>query len=201
MTDPIPDPIPDPRPADLLAFWFGPPGDPARGTFREAWFKKDPAFDETIRVRFALAVERAVAGAFADWEADADGALALLLLLDQFPRNLWRGTPGAFAGDARARAVADRALARGFDQGRPDVERVFFFLPFEHSEDMADQDRSVALFRTVADGPNGAEFVDYALRHRDVIRRFGRFPHRNAALGRASTAEEIAFLEQPGSSF
>ncbi|MGE0719065.1 MAG: DUF924 family protein [Alphaproteobacteria bacterium] len=188
-------------PAAVLDFWLGAAGGETRGRFRQEWFTKDPDFDATIRTAFADAVGRALAGGFAEWEATGDGTLALLILLDQFPRNLFRGTARAFAGDARARAVADRALARGCDRGRPACERIFFYLPFEHSELMADQDRSCALFGQLAGEENGASYVDYAERHRDVIRRFGRFPHRNAALGRASTPEEEAFLKQPNSSF
>ncbi|MCC7271985.1 MAG: DUF924 domain-containing protein [Alphaproteobacteria bacterium] len=188
-------------PAAVLDFWFGPVGGATRGRHRSQWFARDPDFDGAIHARFAAASAAAVAGAFAAWEETADGALALLLLLDQFPRNLFRGDPRAFAGDAGARAVAGRALARGFDRGRPACERIFFYLPFEHSEDMADQDRSCALFAALADDENGPLYIDYAERHRAVIRRFGRFPHRNAALARPTTAEEAAFLRQPGSSF
>ena len=121
----------------------------------------------------------------------------MCLLLDQLPRNIWRGTPRAYATDARAREVANAALAAGFDHGLPAEQRLFFYLPFEHSELAADQDRSVELMMSLGD----AEWLDYAERHRAVIRRFGRLPHRNEALGRASTLEELAFLEQPRSRF
>jgi uncharacterized protein (DUF924 family) len=130
-----------------------------------------------------------------------DGALTLAILLDQFPRNLFRGRPEAFAQDAKARATAQAAIARGFDQLLAPVERVFIYLPFEHSEALDDQHRSVALFESLPAVPWRAEQIDYAARHRDIIARFGRFPHRNAALGRVSAAEEAAFLQQPGSSF
>lgn len=188
-------------PAAILDFWFGPAGSETRGQDRLEWFTKDTAFDAAIRDRFARATERAAAGGFREWEETSDGALALLILLDQFPRNLHRGQAAAFAGDARARAVADRAIARGFDRGRPDGERIFFYLPFEHSEDLADQDRACALFAALTQSPKAASYLDYAERHRAVIRRFGRFPHRNAALGRASTEAERAFLKEPDSSF
>ena len=188
-------------PAAILDFWFGPAGSPSRGRDRPEWFTKDAEFDAGIRQRFAAIVELALSGGLREWEGSSDGALALLLLLDQFPRNLYRGQARAFAGDARARAVADRALARGFDRDRPACERIFFYLPFEHSEDPGDQDRSCALFATLADTDRGPVYVDYAERHRAVIRRFGRFPHRNAALGRASTDAEAAFLKEPDSSF
>ncbi len=188
-------------PAAILDFWFGPPGSESRGRDRPQWFTRDAAFDTAIRARFAPLVEQALAGGLRQWEETSDGALALLILLDQFPRNLFRGQAKAFAGDAAARGVADRAIARGFDQGRPACERIFFYLPFEHSEEIADQDRSCALFGTLAGAERGAVYIDFAERHRAVIRRFGRFPHRNAALGRAGTDAELAFLKEPDSSF
>jgi uncharacterized protein (DUF924 family) len=189
-------------PSDILHFWFGAPGSTIRGAFREAWFRKDPAFDEEIRRHFLAATEAAARGEHDRWQSDPDGALALLILLDQFPRNLHRGSPRAFAADPKARAVADAAIGRGFDRGRPAAERLFFYLPFEHSEALPDQDRSVELFRTLAGSEPWIETaIASAIKHRDIIRRFGRFPHRNQALGRESTEEEIAFLKEPGSSF
>jgi uncharacterized protein (DUF924 family) len=187
---------------DILHFWFGQPGSALRGTFREAWFKKDPAFDDEIRRHFLGSTEAAARGEHDRWQADPEGALALTILLDQFPRNLYRGSPKAFAADPKAREVADAAVARGFDRGFPSCERLFFYLPFEHSETLADQERSVQLFRKLAeDDPARAEVIPYALCHQEIIQRFGRFPHRNEALGRESTAEEIAFLKEPMSSF
>lgn len=174
----------------ILSFWFAP------GT-RERWFTPDPAFDGEIRQRFAAAVGEAIGGGFARWEESPRGSLALLLLLDQFPRNLHRGTADSFAGDARALAVARASLRRGHDLEVPAEQRMFFYLPFEHSEDIADQRRAVELFTRLGD-PVG---LDYARRHLEIIERFGRFPHRNAALGRTTTPEEAAFLKQPGSSF
>jgi uncharacterized protein (DUF924 family) len=185
-------------PADILGFWFTDGPD----TFREAWFKRDDAFDAAIRERFAVATVAARGGALDDWAAQPDSALALLILLDQFPRNLFRGSAEAFASDAHARAIArDVVLAHRFDLALARTERVFLYLPFEHSEAMADQDLSVALFEGLRDDarmarPDGT--IDYAWRHRAVIARFGRFPHRNAALGRESTADEQAWLAAGG---
>ncbi len=189
-------------PADILAFWFGLPGEPGFGQPRSEWFRKDAAFDDQIRSRFLPGVEAALAGQLAAWAAERQGALALLILLDQFPRNLFRGEAKAFAGDAQARQLAETALAKGWDKGLSAVEKLFVYLPFEHSEVLADQERSVALFSALAAEHSGCEgFLDYAHRHHQVIARFGRFPHRNAALGRPSTPEETSYLAQPGSGF
>lgn len=191
----------EPESAAVLAFWFGAPDDPAFAGPRKAWFGKNDTFDAQIRQRFGGLYERAAAGACDGWRDDPASCLALILVFDQFPRNMFRGTPKAFATDARALAVARHAVARGDDRAVPPAHRSFYYLPFEHSEDMADQNRAVALFETVEPHPGREEGIDYAVRHRDIIARFGRFPHRNAILGRASTAEEIAFLQQPGSGF
>lgn len=189
-------------PEDILAFWFGLPADADYGQARTAWFRKDPAFDAAIRDRFLPAVEAALAGGLADWAATPAGALALLLILDQFPRNLFRGEARAFAGDARARTLAATVIDRGWDAGLLPVQRVFVYLPFEHSESLADQDRSITLFTALAEAvPATDGYLDYAYRHREVILRFGRFPHRNAALGRPSTPEESTYLAKPGSGF
>ena len=181
----------------VLAFWFGTTQLAAPVEYREAWFRRDEAFDRAIAENFAPDVDAAIAGGLDAMVADAEGALALTILLDQFPRNLFRGSARAFAGDLRARRIAAFALARGDERAMSPRHRVFLYLPFEHSEDMADQERSLALFATLDD----ANAYDYAVRHRDIVARFGRFPHRNAALGRASTPEEIEFLKTPGSSF
>jgi uncharacterized protein (DUF924 family) len=187
---------------DILHFWFGQPGSALRGSFRDAWFKKDPAFDDEIRRHFLGPTEAAARGEHDSWQADPEGALALVVALDQFPRNVYRGQAKAFAADPKARQVADSAIARGFDRGLPSCERLFFYLPFEHSETLADQERSVMLFRKLAeDDPARAEVIPYALRHQEIIQRFGRFPHRNIALGRESTEDEIAFLKEPMSAF
>lgn len=186
------------QPDDILSFWFseGP------ATFRPAWFTKDPVFDESIRARFGTLLAPARDGALDAWAETPEGALALLLVLDQFPRNLLRGQAEAFASDPHARAVARRAvLERGFDLALHPVQRCFLYLPFEHGEAMADQDLSVALFEGLRDIPAIAApgaAIDYAWRHRIVIQRFGRFPHRNAALGRASTPAEEAWLAAGG---
>ena len=184
----------------ILEFWFADGPD----TFRPCWFQKNEDFDNAIRERFGALVAPARDGALDDWAATPQGALALLILLDQFPRNLFRGSPDAFASDPHARHIARGALARGFDLALTPIQRPFIYLPFEHSEDMADQDRSCALFEGLRDTPKHASphgAIDYAWRHRVVIRRFGRFPHRNAALGRVNTAAEVAYLAQPGAGF
>jgi uncharacterized protein (DUF924 family) len=173
-------------PADILAFW--------RAAGPDKWFEKDDAFDAEIRARFLATYGAAAAGGLAGWENDAESAFALVIVLDQFPRNMFRGDARTYAADPLARAVAERAIARGFDQRFPPVERCFFYLPFEHSENLADQERSVALCRAAGD----EEGVKYAEIHADIIRRFGRFPHRNRALGRATTPEEQAFLDGGG---
>ncbi len=183
------------RAIDVLQFWFA--DDPA--TDRKAWFEKDAAFD-TACADFSAARDLAKTGALDAWAETAKGGLALLILLDQFSRNLHRGSAEAFAADAKARSIARTMLARGFDQALTPVERMFVYLPFEHSEDLADQDLSVRLFAAL-DAATGGDIHDYAERHRDVILRFGRFPHRNAALRRANTAEEDAYLAEPGSGF
>lgn len=193
-----------PRAAALRRFWFG--GD--RGTgFRPLWFRRSAAFDAELRARFARDWAAAAAGALGSWCATPQGAVALVLLLDQLPRNLCRGGAAAFAQDPIARRVAGEAIARGFDAALPAVERVFLYLPFEHSEDLADQERSVALYAAIPESPPGfpralKETVDlFARRHHEIVARFGRFPHRNAALGRPTTAEEAAFLTEAHSSF
>jgi uncharacterized protein (DUF924 family) len=181
----------------ILSFWFGAGWPSGEALPRRIWFEPTPAFDADIARSFGNEVERAAAGEFAELTGSAEGCLTLAILLDQFPRNLFRGTAKAFAADTRARTVARHALERGFDLTLPPVMRLFLYLPFEHSEELADQQRSVALFETLGD----AGWLDYAVRHRDIIARFGRFPHRNAALGRTTTAEEAAFLKTPNSSF
>lgn len=171
--------------ADCVAFW--------RDAGPEAWFRKDEAFDERFRERF-LAAHFAVARRECDaWLDSADGALAMLILLDQFPRNAFRGSAHMYATDPLARHVADRAIAAGHDQAIAQELRVFVYMPFEHSEDLADQHRAVELIR-----PLGAELLGYAELHRDIILRFGRFPHRHRELGRTPTPEELAFLAEGG---
>ena len=180
---------------DVLAFWFEGERDLFR---RERWFRADEKFDTLCRERFEFMVRAALDGALDSWAATPDGALALVIVLDQFPRNMFRGSHLAYAGDAHARRIARAALAAGHDAQLTPVERVFLYLPFEHSEDLADQDTGVELFGALAREPGLEKGREAAERHRAVVRRFGRFPHRNAALGRASTAEEAAWLEEPG---
>ncbi|MFZ5509672.1 MAG: DUF924 family protein [Pseudomonadota bacterium] len=189
-------------PGDVLDFWFAPPGSREHGQQRRCWFVKDPAFDQEIRRRFLPTWEAAAGGALDHWRGAPAPMLALIVVLDQFPRNLFRGEARAFSSDARALACAEEAVARGFDQQLAPVQRIFVYLPFEHSEDAGAQARSVELFSALAAAHEGfAETLRYALRHRDIVARFGRFPHRNAILGRASSAEEMEFLRQPGSGF
>lgn len=171
---------------EIVAFW--------REAGHDKWFKRDESFDQAIRSRFLPTCEAAANGGLANWEDSAESALALLLVFDQFPRNMFRGNARAFATDLLARAVADRALVRGFDQAIEPALRQFFYLPFMHSEALTDQDRSVRLYEALGD----AEQLRYATEHRDVIRRFGRFPHRNVVLGRDTTSAEQAFLEGEG---
>lgn len=173
-------------PQDVRAFWFS--------IDRKAWFEKDPAFDEEIRRRFRPLYEQGAAERLADWRRTAADCLALVILLDQFPRNMFRGDVRAFATDAMACAVADGALARGFDQATDSAMRPFFYLPFMHSEALADQDRCVRLYEALDD----AEQLRYARQHRDVINKFGRFPHRNRVLGRSTTQAERDFLDDDG---
>jgi len=173
-------------PAEVIAFW--------REAGPERWFEKNEVFDEAVRARFLALHERAAAGELKDWENSAEGTLALLLLFDQFPRNMFRGTARAFATDELARAIAASALLKGFDAQVPSDLRTFLYLPFEHSEDMADQERGLALYTAAGDQDD----LKWAQIHADIIRRFGRFPHRNAALGRGTTPEEQAFLDAGG---
>jgi uncharacterized protein (DUF924 family) len=187
--------------SDVLAFWFGAPESPTLGLARPAWFRKDAAFDEAIRQRFAATLANAAKGEFDAWQETPYACLALLVVLDQFPRNLHRQSPLSFATDHKALAVARRAVQRGFDRLLRPVERTFMYLPFEHAEDIAAQRRSLELFASLSRHPGGDSLFDYARRHYDIVVRFGRFPHRNQVLGRTSTAEEEAFLRQPGSGF
>jgi uncharacterized protein (DUF924 family) len=192
-------------PADaqaLLDFWFGAPTDPDHCQVRKFWFAKDDAFDAEVRRRFGTTIEQALRGELEGWAGDARSALAQIVVLDQLTRNAFRNTPRAFAGDARALAAASRMVGERFDEALPAVMRVFVYLPFEHAEGLAMQDESVRLFTRLANEEPGEQAsLDSAQRHRAIIERFGRYPHRNAILGRQSTAEEIAFLQQPGSSF
>jgi uncharacterized protein (DUF924 family) len=173
-------------PEEIVAFW--------QAAGADKWFGKDDAFDAAIRERFLPTYEAAAAGRLGAWERTPEGALALLIVLDQFPRNLFRGSARIYAADPMAREAAERALARGFDHRVDPSLRTFFYLPFMHSEALADQERCVALYRAVGDADN----LRYAEDHADIIRRFGRFPHRNEVLGRTTTPEEQAFLAAGG---
>ncbi len=178
-------------PEKVLAFWFSPQA-------RPRWFVRSEAFDQALREQFGELYARAASGGLDAWATTPHGALALILLLDQVPRNVFRGTPAAFASDAKAREVARAAIDAGVDRDLTQEERLFMYLPLEHSESLADQDRCVELMRELDENH---DWLVYAIKHRDIIARFGRFPHRNAVLGRDSTEEEREFLLQPGSSF
>lgn len=189
-----------PMQEEILEFWFGRPGTPEHGVSRSVWFRKDPAFDAEIWARFGVAIETALAGGFADW-ASPRGALARILLLDQFTRNSFRDSPRAFAGDTQALAIAEGMVARGEDRALASLERWFVYLPYAHAESAYAQEQSLALFRRLREETGLADPLPWAERHAAVIRLFGRFPHRNAILGRPSTPEEVAFLAAPGSRF
>jgi uncharacterized protein (DUF924 family) len=182
---------------EVLQFWFGEP----RGPRRRCWFDKDRAFDAGLRSRFLPLYETLARAQHAEWLEEAERCLARIVVLDQFPRNMFRGTPRAFATDPLALQAARQAVERGYDRGLLPVERLFVYLPFEHSEALDDQERACELCRPLAAFPQTDDAYRYALAHRDIIARFGRFPHRNAILGRASTPEELEFLKQPGSGF
>jgi len=186
----------------VLDFWFGAEVSSEEGTLRNEWFRKDPAFDASIARRFAALVESALSGHLVDWQERPASALARIVLLDQFTRNVFRDTPRAFAGDEIALAAARAMVSARQDDALTWVQRGFAYLPYEHAEDLAAQDEGVRLFtQLAAAAPQAADMLTYAQRHRAVIARFGRFPHRNAVLGRPSAAEETAFLREPGSRF
>lgn len=193
----------------IVEFWFG--ADPDDGAVAKEksslWWSKNPQVDEEIRQRFEGLVAKAAAGELSDWQMTPRGKLALILLTDQFPRNIYRDTPRAFACDPKALAECLDGVTRGLDLSLRPIERVFFYLPLEHSESLEHQEQSVKQFRELIDAVGAdlkgvfAQYLDFAVRHREIIARFGRFPHRNKILGRESTAEEAAFLAEPGSSF
>jgi len=194
---------------DILQYWFGAqPDDP--GTIRQQmqlWFSVNAATDRDVREHFERDLKQASIGALTEWEESPRGRLAVIVLLDQFPRNIYRGTPEAFAYDAQALRLCLDGQACGHDRQLRPVERSVFYLPMEHSEDLAIQERSVHYMEELVDAVPSTvretfvDCLDFAVRHRDIIARFGRFPHRNEILGRVSTPEEIAFLVGPGSSF
>ena len=188
-------------PNEVLDFWFGREGEPGYGEFREEWFRKDEAFDREVTDRFGDLYELAAAGELDGWQEEAESCLALVILLDQFPRNMFRGDARTHATDDKALATAKQAVERALDRELPGFQKVFLYLPFMHAESVEDQHRSVELFEGLAAEPGGPDVREYAVGHRDIVERFGRFPHRNAILGRETTPEEAEFLTQPGSSY
>jgi uncharacterized protein (DUF924 family) len=178
------------KPQDVLGFWTA--AGPAK------WFSKSDAFDSAIRLKFEPVHQAAARGKYDAWTASAEGALALIILLDQFPRNLYRDSGHAFATDGKARAVTAAAIAAGHDRQVDPTLRSFFYMPLEHSESLADQETCIGLFETLQADTGDTDGLKWALLHRDIIARFGRFPHRNAALGRTTTAAEQAFLDEGG---
>lgn len=194
-----PDEAKDPRAAEVLSFWFGDPTE--YGQRLKQWFEKNAAFDDAIRARFLTVYEDAAAGRLSHWRESPPECLAFIVVLDQFSRNLFRNDPRAFDADARALGAARTAIERGIDQRLLPVERQFVYLPFEHSESLEDQQRCCALMETLKAFSETNDIHGWAMKHLAVIERFGRFPHRNAALGRVSTPEEVEYLAQPGAGF
>jgi uncharacterized protein (DUF924 family) len=188
-------------PEAVLAFWFGREGEEGYGEFRDAWFARDPDFDHEVRDRFEDIYEEAVAGELEAWKEEARSCLALIVVLDQFPRNMFRGDARMYAADGLALAAARHAVERAYDRELSPLQRMFMYLPFEHSEDLEDQRFSVELFSMLAEETGSEEILVYAVQHLRIIERFGRFPHRNEMLGRRTTPEEAEFLKEPGSSF
>ncbi|MFC5460118.1 DUF924 family protein [Massilia niabensis] len=188
---------------DVLDFWFLPRAHAGYGKARPEWFRKDAAFDAEIAARFGALIAQALAGGLREWDLQGpEGTLARILVLDQFTRNAYRGKPEAFAGDLLALSAAQAVVDSGADRQLEPQQRAFAYMPFEHAEDARMQERAVELFGRLALEHEGfTETLDYAHRHRGVIARFGRFPHRNPILGRASTADELHYLGQPGTGF
>jgi uncharacterized protein (DUF924 family) len=189
------------RAGEVLDFWFGREGDPEYGQFRNEWFRKDPEFDARVTARFADLYEEAAAGELGSWRDNAESCLALVIVLDQFPRNMFRGDGRTHAEDDRALGASAYAVEHALDRELPAFQRMFLYMPFMHSENVADQRRSVELFERLAGEEGAPDVVSYAVAHRDIVERFGRFPHRNEILGRETTPEEAAFLTTEGSSF
>lgn len=194
-----PDEVKDPRAAEVLRFWFGEPHE--YGNKRKSWFEKNPAFDAELRDRFLALHDEAMARRLEHWRMSPSECLAYIVVLDQFSRNLYRNDARAFAADALALEAGREAIARGFDRSLLPVERQFVYLPFEHSESIEDQRQCCTLMKSLIDHPETGDVLEWALKHLHVIERFGRFPHRNAALGRRSTPEELEYLAQPGAGF
>ena len=189
------------KPDEVLEFWFGREGEEGYGEFREAWFTKDAEFDREVRDRFESLHGEAAAGKLEGWKDEARSCLALVILLDQFPRNMFRGDQRTYATDEPARNAARHAVEHAYDRELSPHERLFLYLPFEHSEDLEDQRLSVELFRGLVAETGSEDLLGYAVQHEEIVERFGRFPHRNEILGRATTPEEAEFLRGPDSSF
>ena len=185
----------------VINFWFGKPEERDYGKPRQFWFVKNAEFDCLLISQFSQTYQQAIIGKLNEWQEQPLSCLALIIVLDQFPRNMFRGEPQAFATDSQALELAKYAIAKSFDRTLLPVQRWFIYLPFEHSENLADQKTSLQLFSTLDNDPESKSTISYAQRHYDVIERFGRFPHRNHLLGRENTPEETVFLQQPGSSF
>ena len=188
-------------PQEILDFWFGSEDEEGYGEFREAWFTKDREFDREIRDRFEPVYEEAAGGGLDHWKSEAQSCLALIIVLDQFPRNMYRGDARMYAADEKAREAARHAIEHAYDRELSPYGRLFTYLPFEHSEELDDQRLSVELFRRLATEMGSEALLDYAVRHLEIVERFGRFPHRNEILGRRTTPEEAEFLSGPDSSF
>lgn len=194
------------RPEDILHFWLGAPGDPPLRN-AEKWWKKDVAFDDECRTKFGNLIEKGVRGELADWKQSPHGRLALIILFDQLSRNVFRDTARSFGQDALARDIALESIAKGDENVLSLIERSFLYMPMMHAEDAGLQHQCVASFNRIAGRGEGEvkkyleNSLEYAKKHEEIVERFGRFPHRNAILGRASTQEEEAFLKKPGSSF
>jgi len=186
---------------EVLDFWFGREGEEGYGEFREVWFTKNPEFDREIRDRFEAIYEEAAAERLKSWKDETRSCLALIVVLDQFPRNMYRGDARMYAADRLAQEAARHAVEHAYDRELPSYGRLFLYLPFEHSENLEDQQRSVRLFEGLAPEMGSDDLLDYALRHKEIVERFGRFPHRNEILGRQTTPEEAEFLKGPDSSF
>jgi len=189
------------KPEEVLEFWFGREVEEGYGEFREVWFTKDPEFDREVRDCFEDVYEEAAAGRLESWKDEARSCLALIVMLDQFPRNMFRGDPKTYAMDKEARTATRHAIEHAYDRELAPFQRLFVYLPFEHSEELEDQRHSVELFRGLTAEMGSEDLLRYAVRHKEIVERFGRFPHRNEILGRATTPEETEFLREPDSSF
>ena len=175
----------------ILNFWFGEPGSSSYAQYKDFWFQSTPELDQQIRYQFESVYQKVIKGELDDLLQTPDGSLALVILLDQFPRNMYRGTSQAFASDSKALMVAKKALEKKFDQNLLPLQKMFLYLPYEHSENLEDQEKSVELFKALGD----ETALQYAIKHRDIIAQFGRFPHRNIILGRKNTPKEMSFLK------